>query len=61
LYSNIGGAGGNLLLNNDNELFANQLKVDDNKDDVVIPDPGPKSDALPLEVIQEENKTEQKV
>ena len=29
LYSNIGGAAGNLLVNNDNELFENQLKVDE--------------------------------
>jgi hypothetical protein len=43
LYSNIGGAGGNLLLNNDNELFENQLKVDDSKDTVVMPDPGPQT------------------
>ena len=43
LYSNIGGAGGNLLTNADNDLFANQLKVDDTKENVVMPDPGPQS------------------
>tara|TARA_B110000285_G_scaffold69502_2_gene79969 strand:+ start:590 stop:907 length:318 start_codon:yes stop_codon:yes gene_type:complete len=52
LYSNIGGAGGNLLMNNDNELFENQLKVDESKDSVVMPDPGPQTQ------VSQDTKTE---
>ena len=55
LYSNIGGAGGNLLQNNDNELFANQLKVDESKDSVVTPDPAPNTSNEKVE----EKKAEQ--
>jgi len=41
-------------MNDDNELFANQLKVDENKESVVTPDPSPNTE----NVTQEEKKVE---
>jgi hypothetical protein len=42
-------------MNDDNELFANQLKVDESKESVVTPDPSPNTE----NVTQEEKKVVQ--